>query len=122
MAEEPSASAVHIRSSSLVVRSARTFQTAHSGLRRITKRGRCIWLRHHALGPVRIQQQRRTEATGGGHCSGTSALRRPSIMGSSPARNVGSSLIAVQVARAREMVKAGLRARPVLTAERALSS
>ena len=42
---------------------------------------------------------------GAGHCSGTPALRRPSRTGSSWARNVGSSLTAVQTARAREMVK-----------------
>ena len=54
--------------------------------------------------------------------SGTPALRRPSRTGSSPARYVGSSLIAVQRARAREMVKVGLSARPALTAERASSS
>ena len=58
----------------------------------------------------------------GGHCSGTPALRRPSKMGSSSARYVGSSLIAVQRARAREMVKVGLSARPALTAECASSS
>ncbi len=58
----------------------------------------------------------------GGHCSGTPALRRPSRMGSSWARYVGSSLIAVQAARAREMVKVGLSARPALTAECASSS
>ena len=34
----------------------------------------------------------RGEAAGGGHCSGTPALRRPSKMGSSWARYVGSSL------------------------------
>ena len=46
----------------------------------------------------------RGEAARGGHCSGTPALRMPSKMGSSWARNVGSSLHAVQRARAREMV------------------
>ena len=46
----------------------------------------------------------------------------PSKMGSSWARYVGSSLLAVQAARAREMAKAGLSARPALTAERASSS
>src|SRR4029077_15220976 len=75
--------------------------------------------RHHALRPERIQQQRRAEATGGGHCSGTPALRRPSRTDSVWARYVGSSLIAVQAARAREMAKAGSSARPALTAERA---
>ena len=38
------------------------------------------------------------------HCSGTPALRRPSRMGSSWARYVGSSLCAVQEARRRETV------------------
>jgi hypothetical protein len=63
----------------------------------------------------------RGEAAGGGHCSGTPALRMPSKNGSCPARYFGSSLGAVQSARAREMEKAGLRARPALTAERASS-
>ena len=43
-------------------------------------------------------------------------------MGSSCAKYVGSSLIAAQGARAREMVKVGLSARPALTAECASSS
>src|SRR5580704_13401459 len=38
----------------------------------------------------------RGEATGGGHCSGTPALRIPSKKGSSEARYVGSSLTALQ--------------------------
>ena len=41
----------------------------------------------------------------------------PSRMGSSWARNVGSSLLAVRAARTRAMLKAGLSARPALTAE-----
>jgi len=61
----------------------------------------------------------RGEAASGGYCSGAPALRMPSKMASSWARYVGSSLIAVQAARAREIVKAGLSARPALTAERA---
>src|ERR1700722_13506405 len=100
--EETSASAVSMTSSSLVVRSASTFQTAHSGLRRSHKRGRCLWLRHHALRPERIQQQRRAEPAGGNHCSGTPALRIPSKIGSSWARYVGSSLRAALVTRAWE--------------------
>src|SRR6202021_584885 len=56
----------------------------------------------------------RGEAAGGGHCSGTPALRRPSKMGSSWARYVGLSLHAVQEARAREMGKAGLSAGPAV--------
>src|ERR1700722_1046020 len=83
--------------------------------------GRSVWSRHHALRPERIQQQRRAEATAGGHCSGTPALRRPSKMGSSWARYVGSSLLAVKAARARETVKVGLSARPALAAECASS-
>ena len=47
----------------------------------------------------------RGEAAGGGHCSGTPALRMPSKMGSSWAGYVGSSLAADQLARLREMVK-----------------
>lgn len=43
-------------------------------------------------------------------------MRRPSKTGSSPARYVGSSLIAVQAARARDTVKDGLSARPTWTA------
>ena len=39
-----------------------------------SQRGRCVWLRHHALRPKRIQQQRRVEATGTGHGSGNSSL------------------------------------------------
>ena len=46
----------------------------------------------------------RSEATGGGHCSGTPALRIPSKKGSSEARYAGSSLTALQKARSREMV------------------
>ena len=42
---------------SLVVRSARTLQTAQLGLRRGHKRRRCVWLQHHALRPERIQQE-----------------------------------------------------------------
>ena len=64
----------------------------------------------------------RGEAAGGGHCSGTPALRRPSRMGSSWARYVGSSLLAAQRVRAWEMAKVGWSARPALTAERASSS
>ena len=63
-----------------------------------------------------------SDAAGGGHCSGTPALRRPSRMGLSWARYGGSSLIAVQAARARETEKAGLSARPAATADRASSS
>src|ERR1700722_17959945 len=58
---------------------------------------------------------------GGGHCSGTAALRMPSRMGSSWERYVGSSLIAAQVAWKRLTVKVALRARPVLVTERASS-
>ena len=61
-----------------------------------------LLLTHHVGG------EDRGEAAGPGHCSGTPALRRPSKMGSSWARYVGSSLIAVQAARAREMAKVGL--------------
>ena len=43
----------------------------------------------------------RGKAAGGGHCSGTPALRMPSKMGSSWARYLGLSLIAVQKARRR---------------------
>ncbi len=69
-----------------------------------------------------VDREDRGEAAGRGHCSGTPAFRRPSKMDSSWARYVGSSLIAVQAARAREMEKAGSSARPALTAERASSS
>ena len=58
---------------------------------------------------------RRRGSRGGevrGHCSGAPALRRPSRTGSSSARYVGSSLIAVQEARARQMAKVGLSAKP----------
>ena len=54
------------------------------------------------------------------HSSGSPALRMPSRMGSSWARYVGSSLIATQKVRAREIVKAGLSGRPARTVERAL--
>ena len=43
-------------------------------------------------------------------------------MGSSWARYVGSSLIAVQAAWAREMEKAGLSARPALTVDTRLGN
>jgi hypothetical protein len=43
-------------------------------------------------------------AAGGGHDSGSPALRMPSKMGSSWAKNVGSALLAVQAARTRETV------------------
>ena len=49
------------------------------------------------------------------HCSGIPALHRPSKMGSSWARYVGSSLSDVQLTRARETVKDGLIAIPTLT-------
>jgi hypothetical protein len=62
------------------------------------------------------------DEAGRGHCSGTPALPIPWRRGSSWARYVGSSLIAVQAAWARETVKAGLSARPALTAERASSN
>jgi hypothetical protein len=45
----------------------------------------------------------RGEPAVGGHSSGTPAWRRPSRLRSSPAKNVGLSLIALQLARAREM-------------------
>ena len=79
-------------------------------------------LAHEARVADDVGGEDRGEAAGGGHCSGTPALRRPSRMGSSWARYVGSSLLAVQAARAREMVKVGLSARPALTAECASSS
>jgi hypothetical protein len=46
------------------------------------------------------------------HSSGGPALRRPSKIGSSWARYVGSSVLAVREARTREMAKVGLSARP----------
>src|SRR5580693_8865780 len=58
---------------------------------------------------------------GGDHCSGTPDLRMPSRIGSNWERYVGSSLIAVQVARKRVTAKVGMRARPALIAERASS-
>jgi hypothetical protein len=58
-AEETPASADSITSPSLVVRSALTLQTPHAGLLRGHKRRRCVWLRHHALRPESIQQERR---------------------------------------------------------------
>src|SRR5271155_3873828 len=69
-----------------------------------------------------VDGEDRAEAAGRGHCSGTPALRMPLRTGSIWARYVGSSLIADQLARAREMEKAGLSARPALTAECASSS
>ena len=74
-------------------------------------------LAHQARVADDVGGEDRGEAAGGGHCSGTPALRRPSKIGSSWARYVGSSLIAVQAARARETEKVGLSARPALTAE-----
>ena len=67
------------------------------------------------------RRRARREARGG-HSSGNPALRMPSKMRSSWARYVGSSLLAVQAARVREMSKLGLSARPALTAECASSS
>src|SRR5271166_3527160 len=46
--------------------------------------------------PENVGGQDRGEPAGGGHCSGTPALRRPSIMRSSPVWYVGSSLLAVR--------------------------
>ena len=67
-------------------------------------------------------ESRTSHAAGGGHCSGTPALRRPSRMGSSWARYVGLSLLVVQAARARETENSGLSVRPVLIAECASSN
>src|ERR1700687_743749 len=55
----------------------------------------------------------RGEAAGGGHCSGTPALRRPSTTRSRPATTIGLSLGAL--ARNRAMVKVGLIACAALT-------
>src|SRR5271168_4956997 len=68
-----------------------------------------------------IDSEDRGEAARHGHCSGTPALRMPSRMGSSPARYVGSSVLAVRAALEREIEWAGLSARPALAAERASS-
>jgi hypothetical protein len=46
----------------------------------------------------------RGEVAGGGHCSVTPALRRPSKMGSSWARYVGLSLLGVNIATRLEGV------------------
>ena len=46
-------------------------------------------------------------------------VNSPSSIRSRWARNIGSSLIAVQAVRARETEKVGLSARPALTAKRA---
>ena len=62
--------------------------------------GRAISMLAHAD----VGGEGRGEAAGGGHCSGTPALRRPSKKVSSPASYIGSSLTAVRVARAQEMV------------------
>ena len=62
----------------------------------------CLVLSHQARVANNVGGEDRGEAAGGGHCSGTPALRMPSKMGSSWARYVGSSLLAVQAARARE--------------------
>src|SRR5208283_177838 len=79
-------------------------------------------LAHQARVADDIGGEDRGEPAGGGHCSGGPALRRPSKTGSSWARYVGSSAIAVQRARAREIEKFGLSARPAVTAECASSS
>ncbi len=50
------------------------------------------------------QEGAKHRVMGGGHCSGTPALRMPSRMGSVWTRYVGPPLIAIQAARAREMV------------------
>ena len=60
-------------------------------------------LAHEARVAGNVGGENRGEAAGGGHCSGTPALRKPARMGSSWAKYVGLSLIAVQAARAREM-------------------
>ena len=79
-------------------------------------------LAHQAAVADDVGGEDRCEAAGGGHCSGTPALRMPSKIGSSWARYVGSSLLAVRAARTRDTAKVGLSARPALTAERASSS
>ena len=57
---------------------------------------RCVPRRPRSSGASSRRRRRRGSRRGRGHCSGTPALRRPSKMGSSWARYVGSSLIAVQ--------------------------
>src|SRR5271166_2185931 len=83
---------------------------------------RCLVLAHEARAADDVGGEDRGETAHRGHCSGTRALRRPSRMGSSWARYVGSSLIAVQYARARAMEKVRSSERPALTARRASSS
>jgi hypothetical protein len=61
-------------------------------------------LAHQARVADAINGEDRGEATGSGQSSGTPALRMPSKTGLSWARYVGSSLLAVQVARTRETV------------------
>ena len=63
--------------------------------RTATRRPRLV-LAHQARVADDVDRHDRGEAAGRGHCSGTPALRRPSRTGSSWARYVGSSLIAVQ--------------------------
>ena len=110
------------RSPSPVVLTMRPPKLRHDRPRRLAmlahrpRRPRLV-LAHQARVADDVDGEDRGEPAGGGHCSGTPALRRPSRMGSSWARYVGSSLIAVQAARAREMEKVGLSARPALTAE-----
>src|SRR5580704_13341140 len=67
-------------------------------------RGASFILAHEPRIANDVGGEDRGEATGGGHCSGTPALRIPSKKGSSEARYVGSSLTALQKARSREMV------------------
>jgi hypothetical protein len=52
-------------------------------------------LAHQARVADDVRGEDRGEAVGRGYCSGTPALRMPSKTGSSPARYVGSLLIAV---------------------------
>jgi hypothetical protein len=68
-----------------------------------SRRARLI-LAHEARVADNVGDEDRCEPAGGGHSSGTPAMRMPSKMGSSWARYVGSSLRAVQVDRRREMV------------------
>jgi hypothetical protein len=70
-----------------------------------------------ARGAAGRRQEDRGEPAGAGHCSGSPARRKPSRWDLGWERYVGSSLIADQLARAREIVKEGSITRPAFTAE-----
>jgi hypothetical protein len=68
-------------------------------------------LAHQARAADHIGGEDGGEAAGGGHCSGTPALPRPSMMRSYPARPAGLSSPGAPP-RNLEMVKVGLIAKP----------